>query len=188
MCSGENWYNNVQIMSFTCNSTAYKKAMQRMWLTSTSPIRKRQPLKLHHLKKTVAKYHDQFGNKNQHDAQEFLTCLLLSIHNEQRMPCPPEGIPILASEFDLKYVVYKHAFDSLLCTLSCSDRELGLDRWNFLQSTDRSPVADIFMGQFKNTITCQCCGFMSRVFEPFWSIGLPLNCVCERFSHDLQNN
>ena len=55
-----------------------------------------------------------------------------------------------------------------------SDLELGNNRWEGYLAREGSPIADIFVGQFKSTIQCTQCGYTSACFDPFWDIGLPI--------------
>ena len=65
----------------------------------------------------------------------------------------------------------------------CSDREKGKVKWESYQSFDGSPIANIFMGQFKSSLKCTICKNTSPTFEPFWDMGLPIDIVSNYTCH-----
>ena len=55
-----------------------------------------------------------------------------------------------------------------------SDLEQGKLIWKWYQSIDGSPLADVFMGQFKSSLQCEVCKNVSLTFDPFWDMALPV--------------
>ena len=50
-------------------------------------------------------------------------------------------------------------------------------KWEWYKRLDGSPIANIFMGQFKISLQCTICKNTSPTFEPFWDMGLPIDRV-----------
>ena len=55
-----------------------------------------------------------------------------------------------------------------------SDLECAKRFWDLNLKRNDSIITDLFCGQFKSTITCTNCNWISITFEPFYSIILPL--------------
>ena len=55
-----------------------------------------------------------------------------------------------------------------------SDLECSQRFWDINLKRNDSIITDLFCGQFKSTITCPNCNWVSITFEPFYSINLPL--------------
>ena len=125
--------------------------MRKMW--SASPNSSLRPAAI---KKLIAKKAKRFSGYSQHDAQEFLVFLLDALHddlNRVRQKIPYEDIKEIEDE----------------------DEEDTSRRWweNYEMRND-SHIKDVFCGQLRSRIQCLECGRVSRAFDPFMFLSLPI--------------
>lgn len=55
-----------------------------------------------------------------------------------------------------------------------SDYEAGLKFWSNYKRRNDSKIVDLVAGQFKSTLVCPKCRKVSKTFDPFLSISLPI--------------
>ena len=55
-----------------------------------------------------------------------------------------------------------------------SDEEASKKFWDNYLRRNLSIVVDLFVGQFKSTVTCPKCSRVSKTFDPFMSLSLPI--------------
>ena len=55
-----------------------------------------------------------------------------------------------------------------------SEDEASLEAWNKHLLRNESIITDLFHGQFKSTVQCSLCSRVSRTFDPYMSLMLPI--------------
>jgi len=108
------------------------------------------------LKRLVAVLAPQFAGYGQHDSQEFLRFLLAGLHDEcNRIVQQPKYEEIKDNDHDTD--------------------EVKSNRWwkNYCER-NVSVLSDLFCGQLCSTIVCQKCRHVSKAFDPFWDLSLPI--------------
>jgi hypothetical protein len=109
-------------------------------------------------KKALEKCKPIFAGHEQQDAQEFLSEMLDSLHEDvNRVIVKPY---VKAPE--------DHVWDRL--TLS----QQAEDAWQRHLQRNRSVLVDLFQGQLMSEVTCQSCKRNSRTFDPFMLLSVPL--------------
>ena len=94
--------------------------------------------------------------RHQQDAQEFLSILLDSLHE------------------DLNRITKKPYFQLEEQKEQESDSEASQRFWDLYKQRENSIIVDLFHGQFKSKITCSGCHKSSITYEPFVFLGLPI--------------
>jgi ubiquitin C-terminal hydrolase/Ca2+-binding EF-hand superfamily protein len=106
-------------------------------------------------KSVMARYKEQFGGHDQHDAQELLSELLNGLNE------------------DLNRIAEKPYIEQPDSD-GRSDTELAEIWWRNHLKREFSIVVALFGGQFKSLLTCMECSYESARFEPFLFLQLPL--------------
>ncbi|KAF6211259.1 hypothetical protein GE061_014376 [Apolygus lucorum] len=57
---------------------------------------------------------------------------------------------------------------------------IGEEHWRTHLATNRSVIVDTFQGQFKSTVVCSSCNFVSVTYEPFMYLSVPLPNALQR--------
>jgi ubiquitin C-terminal hydrolase len=109
-------------------------------------------------KKVLEKCKPIFAGHDQQDAQEFLSEMLDSLHEDvNRVIVKPY---VKAPE--------DHVWDKLTLTQQAEDA------WQRHLQRNRSVLVDLFQGQLMSEVTCQSCKRNSRTFDPFMLLSVPL--------------
>lgn len=98
----------------------------------------------------------QFEGFGQHDAQEWMRFFLAALH---------EG---------LNKVVVKPRYVEIKDHDDDDDETRGNRWWKNYEERNDSVVVDCFAGQLKSEVTCQHCNHVSKVFDPFLDLSLPI--------------
>lgn len=97
----------------------------------------------------------QFAGFNQHDSQEFLSFLLDALHEDlNRVQDKPQTQEIEGR--------------------GRPDTEVAKEAWETHLLRHDSFLLDTFCGQFRSIITCPTCNRVSKKFDPFWMLTVPL--------------
>ncbi|KAL5258404.1 hypothetical protein ACHWQZ_G009042 [Mnemiopsis leidyi] len=127
----------------------YHSLLQDMWASrrgTTNP---------HQLKSILASKSDLYSGFQQQDAQEFLSVLLDTLHE------------------DLNQGDIKKTFEMPDGDGKC-DEEVAGESWNFHKQRNESFFVENFMGQYKSKVSCLECGKVSITFDPYMYLSLPM--------------
>ena len=108
------------------------------------------------LKRVVGQLRPQFRGYEQHDSHEFLRFVLEGIHE------------------DLNAVRGKVAYVEMRDDPGATDAELSRRWWEDYGRWNDSPIKTIFAGQLASSVTCTYCRHVSKSFDPFWDLSLPI--------------
>jgi ubiquitin C-terminal hydrolase len=148
------WESTLKRSSPTKGELAagYAELVTRMWQSSSGRDNVERPLRI---KQVIGQVASRFLGYDQHDAQEFLRFFLDALHDDtNRAPKLP----------------YKELNE----TPSQSDIEVSEDWWRYYSERNDSECKRLFSGQLKTMVTCSACGHVSRAFDPFWDLALPI--------------
>ena len=118
----------------------------------------KKPLEPRDFKRSLAKSKPQFSGNDQQDSQEFLTCLLDSLHEDVNKVKSKPVVPPMP--------------DSWKVRSSLSD--VAREAWRRFLLRNDSIISDIAMGQSHNKVTCPSCGGKSSSFDPFAMLSVPI--------------
>jgi ubiquitin C-terminal hydrolase len=108
------------------------------------------------LKGTVAARHPNFAGYQQQDAQEFLRFTLDTLHEE------------------LNRVMGTPRYEELKDVPLETDWQASARWWANHRMRNDSFLMDLFCGQLKSHVTCRRCNYLSKAFDPFMDLSLPL--------------
>ena len=109
-------------------------------------------------KKTLGKLKMQFSGNDQNDAQEFLAELLDMLHEDLNRVTEKKYVEALSDE----------EIDSM------NLKEQAEDAWRRHIARNRSILVDLFQGQMCSKIACPSCSKVSRTYDPFMFLSVPL--------------
>ena len=133
-------------------ATEFGRLVDSFYPDSHRPNSSFAPRELKHL---LSMHAPQFSGYQQHDAQELLAFLLDGLHEDlNRILKKP----------------YVEAPDGK----EMSDEELAAAAWSRHKLRNDSAIVDVFQGLFKSALTCNICGKISRTFDPYMYLSLPL--------------
>ena len=136
---------------------AWGELLQKYWVDNTSAG---NPLDL---KNIIGKKAERFRGFGQQDSNEFMS-IFLDILNE-----------------DLNAITVKKYFELEEKKENESDEECSTRFWELNLNRNDSIITDLFCGQFKSTVTCPNCNWISITFESFYSIDLPLKKIKKKY-------
>lgn len=108
------------------------------------------------MKSVVGGVAPRFLGYDQHDAQEFLRFIVDGLHE------------------DTNRVGTKPTYRELVERRGTSDAAMAEEWWRYFRERSNSYVQELFAGQLKTTVECRVCGHVSRAFDPFWDLALPI--------------
>lgn len=109
------------------------------------------------LKDILARQRESFLGYRQQDAQEFLSVLLDSLHEDLKRP-PEEG--------------GREGRDQ--DGGDAGEQSEADKAWTIFCEKNDSRLKDLFYGQFRSMVECLSCGARSKTFDPFLFLSLPL--------------
>lgn len=109
----------------------------------------------HQLKSILANKSDLYAGFQQQDAQEFLSVLLDTLHED-------------LNQGDIKKTFVMPDGDG-----KC-DEDVAQESWNFHKQRNDSFFVENFMGQYKSKVSCLECGKVSITFDPYMYLSLPI--------------
>ncbi|KAI8146293.1 hypothetical protein BJV82DRAFT_666085 [Fennellomyces sp. T-0311] len=128
---------------------AYGDLIRDMWSGKQTSLAPRS------FKHTISRFNSTFLGYRQHDSQELLSFLLDGLHED-------------LNRIIKKPYVELPDFDGM------ADAEVAMRCWEYHKARNDSIIVDLFQGQFKSRLTCQECGKISIMFDPFMYLSLPL--------------
>lgn len=124
-------------------------AFKRIWINDCSI------LSLTTLKQTIHKFQPRFAGYYTLDASEILIWYLDSLHEE------------------LNQILKKPVVGEIKET-GQSDSDFANEAWDNFRKKHRSYIVDNMYGQMKGTVVCDVCKRVSRVFDPFLMVSVPV--------------
>lgn len=134
-------------------ATAWQDLMTRFWGPSGSRGGVETPSRL---KKVVGSVASRFLGYDQQDSQEFLVFLLDALID------------------DTNRITAKVPYRELGERPDQSDADVSADWWGYYTDRFQSAVHTMVSGQLKTTVRCEACGHVSRAFDPFTNLALPI--------------
>jgi ubiquitin C-terminal hydrolase len=132
---------------------AWAELMSRFWGRSSSGSSVESPSRIKKIVGTVA---SRFLGYDQQDSQEFLVFLLDSLMD------------------DTNTIPGKPPYKELSEKPEQSDAEVANGWWRYYGERCDSRVRDLLTGQLKTLVRCESCGHISRAFDPFTTLALPI--------------
>ncbi|CAK60583.1 unnamed protein product (macronuclear) [Paramecium tetraurelia] len=130
-------------------AASYAELMKSMWFSNYSSVSAID------LKKVIGKFAPQFYGYGQQDSHEFLSYLLDGLHE------------------DLNRVLNKPIVTDIEITNE-SDQQASEKFWINYTLRNQSKIQELMVGQYKSTLVCPICSRISKTFDPFMSLSLPI--------------
>ena len=128
----------------------YKQLLKDLWEG------KEESINPTYFKNIFSQFVEQFSGNNQQDSNEFLMFLLDKLHE------------------DINSVSKKEYLEAENSENNQSDNEVAEKSWNRYLKREKSIIVDLFYGQFKSTINCKYCNRISKSFDSFNNISVPI--------------
>ena len=109
-----------------------------------------------YFKNIFSQFVEQFSGYYQQDSNEFLIFLLDKLHE------------------DINSISQKEYSESDINENFQSDKEAAYKSWERYLKRENSIIVDLFHGQFKSTIHCKYCKRISKSFDSFNNISVPI--------------
>ncbi|KAK9450119.1 uncharacterized protein V1518DRAFT_413038 [Limtongia smithiae] len=113
------------------------------------------------MKDLIGKLQPSFAGNDQHDAQEFLTFILDSLHEDLNTNGGNQRAPPLTEKQEREQENYTARYASFV-------------EWDRYLKADLSFMVNMFQGQYQSRLQCQVCSFKSTTYTPFSFLSLPL--------------
>jgi ubiquitin carboxyl-terminal hydrolase 4/11/15 len=129
----------------------YAALVKQMWTPSSAP----SCVAPRNFKMAIGKFAPQFSGYSQHDSQELLAFLLDGLHEDLNRVLKKPYIE--AKEDDKR-----------------PEQEIATEAWEHHLKRNQSIIVDLFQGQLKSTLVCPKCNHVSKCWDPFMYLSLPL--------------
>eukprot|EP01061_Rhynchopus_euleeides_P013813 TRINITY_DN23998_c0_g2_i2.p1 TRINITY_DN23998_c0_g2~~TRINITY_DN23998_c0_g2_i2.p1 ORF type:complete len:707 (+),score=203.63 TRINITY_DN23998_c0_g2_i2:208-2328(+) len=130
-------------------ATAFADMLTQMWKGSGSVFSPKQ------FKHELGAVNDTFSGYGQEDCHELISFLLDRLHE------------------DLNYVTEKK-YVELKDPPRATEDELASMWWEYHIKQNVGVVVSLFHGQLRSVVTCSKCGFVSKAFDPFMYLSVPV--------------
>ncbi|RKP20018.1 cysteine proteinase, partial [Rozella allomycis CSF55] len=127
---------------------AYGQLIKEMWTTD-------EAVSPRHFKFTISRFAHQFSGYQQHDSQELLSFLMDGLHEDLNR-------------------IKKKPYVEIKDDDTRDENIIADEMWQLHKKRNDSIIVDLFQGQFKSTLVCPQCGYVSVTFDPFMYLSLPL--------------
>jgi hypothetical protein len=154
ICGGRGCFANEKGKS--CLTKAYRSLIMKLWSG--------QHLKLAPsvFRNTLVQHAPRFGGREQHDTQELIVALLDGIHEEIN---EANNSPVVVGSS----MGGKKRKKKKIKKTTASSRS-----WERHTRSNRSVIVNLFHGQYESAVQCMRCNVVSRTFDPFMYLSLPL--------------
>lgn len=123
-------------------------------------------------KYTIGHFNSLFADYHQQDSQEFIAYLLDGLHEDLNR--------VLKKPYVEKPELAEGKENDILAI-----RSLAEDCWNAHKLRNDSVIVDLFVAQYKSTLTCPICNGVSITFDPYNDLTLPLP-IKTKWSHKIK--
>eukprot|EP00347_Sterkiella_histriomuscorum_P020920 403335950 len=127
----------------------YGELIKEMWMSGSA---RTAP---HELKKVVGKRVTKFSGFGQQDSCELINYVIDLMHEDLNR-------------------VKKKPYVEMQDSNGRPDQEVAQEHWDAFIARNRSIIVDLMYGQYKSTVQCQECGFISITFDPFLTLSVPI--------------
>lgn len=127
----------------------YARLLNMLWNGQESSVRPQS------FKMTIGRWNSRFIGYSQQDSHEFLGALIDGIHEDLNR---------------IKHKPYVEGKDAN----GRPDEEVSKEAWEGHKQRNDSVIVENFHGQFKSTVKCPTCNFVSVTFDPFIDLALPV--------------
>ena len=128
----------------------YRQLLKDLW------EEKEKSINPTYFKNIFSQFVNQFSGNSQQDSNEFLIFLLDKLHEDVNIITKKEYLEIDDNE---SYI---------------SDEEASDISWKRYLKRENSMIVDLFYGQFKSTINCKFCNKISKSFDSYNFISIPI--------------
>ncbi|CAG9814103.1 unnamed protein product [Phaedon cochleariae] len=145
----ESYSSNLSTYS---TPSAFAEVIEELWSEDSTD----QGVNMNSLKCTIQKFAPCFIGNAEQDAQEFMSSLLLGLHE------------------DINKVIEKSDFEFTDIVEIVDVNEKALESWSRFLKVENSEIVNNFVGLLKSSLKCTYCGYFSVTFDPFWDLSLPI--------------
>ncbi|CAB3410177.1 unnamed protein product [Caenorhabditis bovis] len=162
-CPPINFYFLNMTPNHNTMSGRLAELIQKMWRSDTPETIKPLPL----IEMIIKTMHNRYQINVQHDAQEFLKSFMESLHSQLAVP--------IFRPFMILGDHMEEPFAKLPTTHIVEKNPDGCSEQYYEQLKYASIITDVFEGELENSIGCSECQNVSRRFEDFQDLSIPIS-------------